>query len=149
MTPAQMDALIDQHFRFEASDDVEGVVATLAQDVEHEIIPSPAGLLRDREAIRRLYQRLFSDLRGEGVTPLRRLYGPDFVLDESLWEGQITDGGLFLCPGRSGRVQFRLLHVFELRDGKIARETVWCDLAAIQRQLGALPEAAPTGGRRG
>jgi predicted ester cyclase len=36
-------------------------------------------------------------------------------------------------------VSFRLLHVFELRDGKIAREQVWCDLAAIQRQLGVTP----------
>jgi hypothetical protein len=26
--------------------------------------------------------------------------------------------------------------VFEIRDGKIRREQVWCDLAAIQRQLG-------------
>lgn len=147
MTPAQMDALIDQHFRFEATDDVEGVVATLAEGAEHEIIPSPFGPLRDRDAIRRFYRQLFADLRGEGVTPLRRLYGPDFLLDESLWEGQVIDGGPFLCPGRSGRVKFRLLHVFELKDGKIARETVWCDLAAIQQQLGAAP-AAMAGGAR-
>jgi hypothetical protein len=30
-----------------------------------------------------------------------------------------------------------LLHVFELAGGKIKREQVWCDLAAIQSQLGA------------
>jgi ketosteroid isomerase-like protein len=33
-------------------------------------------------------------------------------------------------------VSFRLLHVFRFRDGKIASEQVWCDLAAIQQQLG-------------
>ena len=147
MTPAEMDALIDQHFRFEATDDVEGVVATLAEGAEHEIIPSPGGLLRDREAIRGRYRQLFAALRGEGVTALRRLYGANFVLDESLWEGQVTDGSVFLCPGRSGRVEFRLLHVFELRGGKIARETVWCDLAAIQQQLGAAPAAVAGGAR--
>jgi predicted ester cyclase len=32
-------------------------------------------------------------------------------------------------------VSFRLLHIFEFQDGKIAREQAWCDLAAIQRQL--------------
>ena len=39
--------------------------------------------------------------------------------------------------GKSGDVSFRmLLHVFDIRDGKITRENVWCDLAAIQQQLG-------------
>ena len=32
-------------------------------------------------------------------------------------------------------MSFRLLHVFELDGEKIALEQVWCDLAAIQRQL--------------
>jgi hypothetical protein len=59
-------------------------------------------------------------------------------VDESLWHGRIEDGRPFLCDGRSGEVSFRLLHVFEFRDGKIGREQVWCDLAAIQRQLGCV-----------
>jgi hypothetical protein len=29
-----------------------------------------------------------------------------------------------------------MLHVFELEGEKIRRENVWCDLAAIQQQLG-------------
>ena len=53
--------------------------------------------------------------------------------------GRIEDGRPFLCEGKSGPVSFRLLHVFDLRDGKIAREQVWCDLAAIQQQLGCAP----------
>lgn len=44
MTRQQMDELINQHFGFEAADDLEG----------------------------------------EGVTPLRRFYGEDFVVDETL-----------------------------------------------------------------
>jgi predicted ester cyclase len=35
-------------------------------------------------------------------------------------------------------VSFRLLHVFELDGEKIKREQVWCDLAAVQKQLGLL-----------
>ena len=80
---------------------------------------------------------LFADLKGEGVTPLRRLYGEDFVVDETLWQGRVVNGRPFLMEGKSGPVSFRLLHVFELRQGKIASEQVWCDLAALQRQLGA------------
>lgn len=135
MTREQLDRVIDEHFRFEATDDVEGVVATLALGAEHEVVPSPWGALTDPAKIRDFYRMLFSDLRGEKVTPIRRLYGDDFVVDEALWQGEVVNGRQFLCDGRSGRASFRLLHIFELRDGKIAREAVWCDLAAIQRQL--------------
>jgi ketosteroid isomerase-like protein len=143
LTRDEMDRIVDQHFAFEAADDVDGVLGSLADGAEHEIVPSPFGRLTDRAEIRRFYELLFRDLKGEGVTPLRRLYGDGFVVDETVWHGRIADGRQFLCAGRSGRVSFRLLHIFELRDGKIAREDVWCDLAAIQRQLGCAPEEAP------
>ena len=133
----QIDRLIDEHFMFEATDDVDGVLASLADEVEHDVVPSPVGVLHDREQIRAYYRMLFSNLKGSGVTPVRRLYGDDFVVDEVIWHGRIVDGKPFLMDGRSGDVSFRLLHIFELRDGKISRENVWCDLAAIQRQLGA------------
>lgn len=135
LTRAQMDNIIDDHFRFEATDDINGVMGSLAAQAEHEVIPSPFGVLRDTQAIRSFYKALFADLKGQGVTPLRRLYGDDFVIDEAIWHGQITDGRQFHMPGKSGQVSFRLLHVFNLQDGKIARENVWCDLAAIQQQL--------------
>lgn len=136
MTRQQVDRLIDEHFGYEAADDVSGVMKSLTDDARHEIIPSPYGELTGHESIRGMYESLFRDLKGEGVTPLRRLYGPDFVVDETVWHGHVADGRPFLCAGRSGKVSFRLLHIFELRAGKIAGEHVWCDLAAIQRQLG-------------
>jgi hypothetical protein len=139
MTPEEMDQLVDEHFGFEATDDIDGVMGTLSADAEHEVIPSPVGALHDHSAMRSYYEMLFNDLKGESVTPLRRLYGQDFLIDETLWHGTIEDGRPFLCDGRSGRVSFRLLHVFELSDGKIDREQVWCDLAAIQQQLGCAP----------
>ena len=135
-TPQQIDEIINQHFMYEATDDVDGVVASLAPGAEHEVIPSPYGVLREPGSIRQFYERLFADLKGEGVTPVRRLYGEGFVVDETIWHGHVNDGRQFLCEGRSGPVSFRMLHVFELESDKIRRENVWCDLAAIQRQLG-------------
>lgn len=135
-TPQQIDEIINQHFMYEATDDVDGVVASLAPGAEHEVIPSPYGVLRAPGAIREFYTRLFADLKGESVTPVRRLYGEGFVVDETVWHGHVNDGRQFLCEGRSGPVSFRMLHVFELEGDKIRRENVWCDLAAIQQQLG-------------
>lgn len=137
MTRQQMDQLINEHFGYEAKDDVDGVLASLAEEVRHEVVPSPMGEQTGKAGIRRFYEMLFQDLKGEGVTPIRRLYGEDFVVDETLWRGTIENGRTFLMDGKRGKVSFRLLHVFELRGGKIAAEQVWCDLAAIQRQLGA------------
>jgi SnoaL-like domain len=130
-----MDEIINRHFHYEATDDVAGVVGSLADRVEHEVVPSPAGLQTDKAGIARFYQMLFADLKGEKVMPLRRLYGEDFVVDESLWHGRIENGRIFRREGKSGKVSFRLLHVFELDGDKIKREQVWCDLAAIQQQL--------------
>ena len=48
MTREQMDRIIDQHFAFEAADDVEGVLGSLAEGAEHEIVLSPLGKLSDR-----------------------------------------------------------------------------------------------------
>lgn len=137
LSHADMDRLIDEHFGYEARDDVDGVMASLAPQPEHEVVPSPVGALRDPAQIRAYYQRLFRAVKGESVTPIRRLYGDGFLVDETLWNGHIDDGSIFLCDGKSGPVSFRLLHVFEFADGKITREAAWCDLAAIQRQLAA------------
>lgn len=138
----QFDRMIDRHFRFEAEDDVEGVLSTMAQDVEHDVVGSPAGPLRGRQQARGFYDALFADLKGEKVTTVRRYYGPDFVVDESLWEGT-APGTPFGIPGHGKRIGFRLLHVFDMApDGLIRRENVWIDLASVMQQLGATPTAA-------
>src|SRR4051812_41850051 len=98
LTREQMDRIIDEHFGFEATDNVEGVLASLSDaEVEHEVIPSPMGTLHDRDSIRAFYEMLFHDIRGEKVTPVRRLYGDGFVIDEAVWHGHIADGRPFLC----------------------------------------------------
>jgi hypothetical protein len=132
-----VDQLVNTHFMFEATDNVEGVLGSLAPEVEHHVVPSPFGIVRETGQIRDFYTALFSDLKGESVTPVRRLYGDGFAVDEAIWNGQIEDGRLFGCPGKRGPVSFRLLHVFEFAGEKISRENVWCDLSAIQQQLGA------------
>ncbi|HTI84137.1 MAG TPA: nuclear transport factor 2 family protein [Acetobacteraceae bacterium] len=135
LTAMQMDRKIDEHFGFESRDDVEGVLATLAEDVEHDIVGHPSGPTRGRESARSFYQGLFADLSDSHVQSLRRLYGPDFLVDESLWRGR-APGRPFGIEGRNRPLEFRLLHVVEFNEqGDIRRENVWLDVAAILRQL--------------
>jgi hypothetical protein len=135
LTPAQMDQKIDQHFEFEARDDIEGVLATLAPDAEHDIVGYPSGPTRGRDAARTFYEGLFNDLSESAVETKRRLYGDGFVVDESLWRGR-APGTPFGLQGRDRPLEFRLLHVVEFADdGDIKRENVWIDFAAIYQQL--------------
>jgi len=136
LTREQMDRKIDEHFGFEAADNVEGVLATLAPDATHDIVGYPTGPTHGRESARQFYVGLFGDLSESNVMPLRRMYGENFLVDESLWEGR-APGRPFGIEGRDRPLKFRLLHVVEFTpDGQhIQREQVWVDLAAIQQQL--------------
>lgn len=135
LTPAEMDRKIDEHFGFEARDDVEGVLATLSPDVEHDIVGWPAGPTHGRAGARAFYEAMFADLAESKVECLRRLYGGNFLIDESLWRGTAA-GRPFGLDGKGRPLEFRMLHVVEFADnGEIKRENVWVDLAAIIRQL--------------
>ena len=135
MTRNEMDRRLDEHFGYEARDDVAGVLATLAPDVEHDIVGWPAGPAYGREAARPFYENLFADLSDGSVKSLRRLYGENFLVDESLWRGK-APGRPFGIEGRGRRLEFRLLHIIEFdAGGAIKRENVWLDLAAIMQQL--------------
>lgn len=135
LTRAQMDARIDEHFRFEQADDVEGVLATLTPDAEHDIVGSPTGPTIGPEGARGFYEALFADLSDGKISTIRRLYGENFLVDESLWSGR-APGRPFGVEGRNRPLEFRLLHVVEYaEDGRMKRENVWVDLAAILQQL--------------
>jgi hypothetical protein len=135
LTREQMNQKIDEHFAFEARDDVGGVLATLAPDVEHDIVGWPSGPTNGRAAARAFYDAMFVDLSDSKVECVKRLYGDHFLVDESVWRGK-APGKPFGLDGRGRPLEFRLLHIIEFAEnGDIKRENVWIDLAAILRQL--------------
>ena len=135
LSRADMDRKMDEHFAYEARDDVEGVLATLTLDAEHDIVGAPTGPTLGRDSARGFYEGLFADLADGSVETRKRLYGDGFLVDESLWRGR-APGRPFGLEGRDRPLEFRLLHVIEFADsGDIRRENVWLDLAAIIQQL--------------
>ena len=135
MNRADMDRMVDEHFQYEAHDDIEGVLRTLCDDVVHHVVGSPYGEVTGRAAVGPVYEELFAALDGEHVAPVARWYGTDFLVDETLWTGRVDDGRMFGLPGKSGHLTFRLLHVFEFRDELIRTEKVWSDIVAIADHL--------------
>jgi ketosteroid isomerase-like protein len=145
MSPEEMDRLIDEHFAYEAAHDLEGVMNTFVDDAELDLVGFPAGPRRGKHQIRGFYEQLYKVFDMEEAEPLHRYCGENFMVDEVICTGWCADGWLFRAQGFGGRVCFRLLHVLEFRDGRIARENVWLDSDNARQQLlaaGAQPEAA-------
>ena len=141
MKPEEMDRLIEAHIEAESAGDTAGAVSMYTEDVEHDVVGAPHGPLRGKEAAQGFYERLTSDIRTEEMVPTRRYYGEDFCVIEHLWSGTVP--GAFLgVPGKGKRISFRLLHVWEFRDGLIGRENVWLDGGSIVAQLTAGEEIA-------
>jgi steroid delta-isomerase-like uncharacterized protein len=134
MTPDEMDEIFARHCAAEVANDVDGILDTLTDDVEHDVVGDPAGVLHDRAAIARRYTEIFTALEDSTMKTLHRHHGADFFVDDSVCTARVASDFMGL-PGNNRTVSFRILHVCEFRDGKISRENVWLDGAAIMAQL--------------
>lgn len=131
---ADLDRLVDGQLRAEHDNDIEAILAPMADAIAHHVVGSNEQAAVGREAVRRRYQDLLAASVHERDEPIRRLYGTDFVLDEHVWSGHLT-GRAFEIDGHGRRLRHRVLWLFEVRDGQIVTETVWNDLGEIRRQL--------------
>lgn len=139
MNRDDMDRLIEAHLAAEQAGDSLGCVAMYTEDVEHDVVGEPHGPLHGKHAAQGFYDDLISAIQTEEMIPIRRYYGDDFCVIEHEWKGTVP--GTFLgVEGHGRRISFRMLHVWEFRDGLISRENTWFDDAAILRQL-STPQA--------
>jgi ketosteroid isomerase-like protein len=116
-----MDKVIADHIDFESKDDVDGVLTTLTEDVVHDLIGMPWGVQHGLEGARRNYEFFFPNMRVTDIREVARLYGEDHVVFDCEVDA-ILNGTVVQRPEPEGRSTFRVLHVFEFRDGKISRK---------------------------
>src|SRR5215470_9338898 len=136
MKPSDMDQLIERHLAAERARDSAGSVAVYVDDVEHDVVDSPTGPLHGKEAAQGFYDYLAENFHTEAMEVTHSYYGEDFCVIEHDTTGTVP--GEFLgVAGNGRRITFRLLHVWEFRDGLISRENVWLDGAAVVAQLTA------------
>jgi hypothetical protein len=134
-TPRElMDAVLARHFAAEAAHDMAGILATLTENCEHDVVGWPTGVSHGYAELRPFYEALFADFRTTNVTPLRRYHGENLLVDEVLYSAVAT-GRPFGLDGRNRPVKFRLLHICEFEGDRIRRENVWLDAATIFAQL--------------
>lgn len=134
MRREDMDRLIEQHLTAEMAGNTAGCVAMYTDDVEHDVVGSPLGPVHGIAAAQGFYEFLTTNICTEQMTVTGAHYGEDFCVIEHDWTGTVP--GQFLgIAGTGRRISFRMLHVWEFREGRISRENVWLDGASITEQL--------------
>lgn len=134
MTPEQMDALVDGHYRAEEAGDIDAIIDGFVSGAEHDVAGRPGGQRTGADEIAAYYRALLAELRIDRFEPVRRWHGERHTVDESILCG-VAVGRVFGLEGRGREVRIRLLHVFDFADGLISRESAWLDVAGLQQQL--------------
>lgn len=123
---AQNLAAVENHFHSEALSDVAAALETFTDDVIWDA-PAPNGLNRSftgKEAVGKNYRQLWASMRNVKFQPLQRFATEDRVVDDSSVTFEVAKDGYWHFPVGS-TVEMRLVHIFEMRDGKISREIVF------------------------
>jgi len=123
---AQNLAAVENHFHSEALNEVEAALETFTDDILWEA-PALNGLNRSfsgKEATAKNYRELFASMRNVKFEFLQRFATDDRVVDDSVVTFEVAKDGYWHFPVGS-KIEMRLVHIFELRDGKISRELVF------------------------
>jgi steroid delta-isomerase-like uncharacterized protein len=128
--------VIDRHFAAENAHDVEGTLATYTDDIVWDDITHPDSPFRGKENVGAVYSGIIDAIPDVHLETVWRVSADDgnVVVDESILTGHVR-GSWSGIDGGGAPVRVRILHVFELRDGSIARENAWFNAADVARQV--------------
>ena len=104
------------------------------EDVEHDPVGFPGAPFHGKDGARAFYGVLAQNFRTEEEQSTHEYSTENSLVMEQLMTGTVI-GEMLGIPGNNRRITFRILHVFEFRDGLISRENIWLDTAAIIGQL--------------
>jgi hypothetical protein len=117
-------ATVEAHLRDEARDPA-AVLALYAPGIVLEV-PGRGLRFDSLAAIEANYRRMFAAMAEIELTPLDRFATAERVVDDALVRFRLIGPGMDNAPLPIGsRCEVRLLHVFAMREGLIARETVF------------------------
>jgi len=129
-TREEKDALVDAHFQSEIAGDIDAIVEGFVPGAEHDVAGRPTGPVHGGGEIAAFYRELLAGLRLDRFETIRRRYGENHVVDDSILHATAIGG-----PADGRRLAVRILHVFDFSDGLISRENAWLDSAALAEQL--------------
>lgn len=135
-------AVVDHHEEAEAAHDADAAAGVFAADGILE--PKPVGATLRGDEIRGFYADLFTAFPDLSMELIHRYQTGNMVIEEAVFSG--THRGVFagvLATGQPVTVPAGV--VYEVRDGKLARETIYWDMATVLVQMGVLPAPGDPG----
>ncbi|MBV9926228.1 MAG: nuclear transport factor 2 family protein [Acidobacteria bacterium] len=135
-------AAVEAHFHTEATGEIDKALDLYTDDIVWES-PARELVFRGKEATGAMYRRMFESFQVEEFRQLQRFATEERVVDDSVARVVIAGDGVINSPAPVGAlVEIRLLHVFEMREGKISRELVFETWRTIEESTGRMPYAA-------
>jgi len=118
---------VDGHFHSEAQNDIEAALALYTDDI---ILEAGAlnGLNRSfsgKVAVAKFYRELWATMKDVKFQFLQRFATEDRVVDDSLVTFEVVRNGIWPYFSSGQKIEMRLVHIFEMRDGKISKEIVF------------------------
>jgi ketosteroid isomerase-like protein len=137
-------AAVEAHFHSEAVNEVDKALELYTDDIVWES-PARSLVFHGKEATGAMYKRMFDSFQVEEFRCLQRFATEERVVDDSVARVVLAGDGVLNAPAPVGsKVEIRLLHVFEMRAGKISRELVFESWRVIEEAVGRLPYVADT-----
>ena len=113
-------AAVDAHFHNEGLNEIEKACEGYTDDIVWE---APARNLRfvNKQDVIDNYRKMFASVKDVEFRSLQRFATPDRVVDDSIVRFKLIGPHSVPLPIGSD-VEMRLVHIFEMREGKIAKE---------------------------
>ena len=118
---------VDGHFHSEAENDIEAALQLYTDDIIFEA-GALNGLNRSfsgKQAVAKFYRELWATMRDVKFQPLQRFATEDRVVDDSLASFEVVRDRCSPHFYTGQKIEMRLVHIFEMRDGKISKEIVF------------------------
>jgi ketosteroid isomerase-like protein len=115
-------AAVQIHFDAEKAGNWEKIKTMYTDDIVWERACMNQ-IVKGKEAVASAYVEVFSALKNWDFQCLDRFATEDRVVDETIFTFEVKKDGVMPLPVGT-RAKLRLVHIFEMRDGKVSRELV-------------------------
>jgi hypothetical protein len=117
--------VVEAHFHNENPDDVDKAIALYGPGAVWEA-PFRGQVYTDPADVKAAYLAIFRTVRFNRTTTLRRFATERFVFDDQIADLTVVGDGMPNLGFKPGdRISMRLVHCFELENGKIVREIAY------------------------
>ena len=116
-------AAVEAHFHSEAAADVEAALELYTDDIVWEA-PARGLVLHGKDAAADNYRSIWASVKDVEIRTLQRFATEDRVFDDCIMTYELTRDD-FIDFKAGQKIEMRLVHVFEMRGGKISKEIAY------------------------